>query len=129
MVQFSILSGRQTGSVKEIHCFPCVIGRSASADLRLEESGVWDQHLVLTLDSSHRFILKAFPNALAAANGKGFHEITLRNGDLIEIGSVKLQFWLNETRQKSLRMRELVTWLAFGFLCAGQIGLIYRLLR
>jgi len=52
----------------------------------------------------------------------------LRNGDLIEVGPLKIQFWLSETRQRSLRTREFFTWFALAALCAGQIVLIYGLL-
>jgi pSer/pThr/pTyr-binding forkhead associated (FHA) protein len=129
MVQLNILCGKQAGIVKVIHRFPCIIGRAASADVCVEESGVWDRHLELILDSSRNFTLKTLPNTLASVNGQPFHETELRNGDVLEIGSLKMRFWLNEALQKSLRAREFLTWLGLGVLCAGQIGLIYRLLR
>jgi hypothetical protein len=53
----------------------------------------------------------------------------LRNGDSIDIGSLKLQFWLSDTRQFGLRFREGLTWAALGFISLGQVGLIYWLLR
>jgi hypothetical protein len=53
----------------------------------------------------------------------------LRNGDLIEIGSVKLQFFLSETRQKGLRFRETLKWAAIAIISLGQIALIYWLLQ
>jgi len=42
---------------------------------------------------------------------------------------VKIRFWLSETRQKGLRLREFLTWAALTALCAGQVALIYALLR
>jgi len=53
----------------------------------------------------------------------------LRNGDLIQIGSSKLQFWLSETRQFSLGLREWLLWSGIAIISMGQIALIYLLLR
>jgi len=52
----------------------------------------------------------------------------LRSGDVIEAGSLKLQFWLSETRQAGLRLREGLTWAAIAAISLGQIALIYWLL-
>lgn len=129
MVQLKILSGRSEEASLVVRRFPCVIGRSPSADVRLEESGVWDRHLELALNDAGKFVLRTFPNALATVNGASCSETPLKNGDLIEMGILKIRFWLCETRQQSLRLREIVTWLSLGILSAGQIGLIYWLLR
>jgi len=51
----------------------------------------------------------------------------LRNGDLIELGSAQLRFWFARTRQKTLRLREALTWIALVMLFGTQIGLIYLL--
>ena len=34
----------------------------------------------------------------------------LHNGDLIEIGMVKIQFWLGTVQQKTLGIREFAVW-------------------
>lgn len=109
--------------------FPFHIGRSASADLCSEEAGVWDQHLELALDSENGFVLTAQPHAIAAINGQPFQQAVLRNGDCIEIGALKIRFWLDETRQSSLRLREWLTWAALVVITAGQLALIYRMIR
>ena len=109
--------------------FPCIIGRSASAEVRVDEDGVWDRHLEITLDLPEGFILKTLPNCLASINGRRFEQAILRNGDIIEIGLLRMQFSLKETRQESLRAREVLTWLSLGILSLGQIGLIYWLSR
>jgi hypothetical protein len=51
----------------------------------------------------------------------------LRNGDGVEIGALKMQFWLGQTRQAGLRFREWLTWAAIAALCLAQIALIYWL--
>ncbi len=129
MIQFQILSGKQAGSVVLAKRFPWQIGRARAADLRLEEDGIWDQHLTLALQPAQGFSLHLHPNARATVNGQSFQTIRLRNGDLIEAGPVKIQFWLSETRQAGLRLRETLTWLGLIGLCALQLAIIYALLR
>jgi Inner membrane component of T3SS, cytoplasmic domain len=129
MVQLKVLSGKKAGTAWVARRFPVRIGRSASADLQLEESGVWDQHLKLDFNPAEGIVLSAEPNALAAVNGLAVHQAVLRNGDAIDIGSLKLRFWLTETRQADLRLREGFTWAAIAAISLGQVGLIYWLLR
>jgi hypothetical protein len=128
MVQLKILCGIRTGATWETRHFPVRIGRSPSAHLQLEEPGVWDLHLQLDFKRGTGFILSAQPGALASVNGQAVDQTLLRNGDMIEAGSLKLQFWLSETRQYGLRLRESLTWAAIGAISLGQIGLIYWLL-
>ncbi len=129
MVQLRILSGKQAGSIHPIDRFPCVVGRSASVNLRLEEPGVWDQHLRLELKKGEAFTLAVLPGALARVNGQPVEVVVLRGGDIIELGGTRLQFWLSPTRQRSYNAGEFLTWIALALLSAGQIALIYRLLR
>jgi hypothetical protein len=51
----------------------------------------------------------------------------LRNGDLLEMGALKVRFWLSESKQSSMRFREWATWAALALLTLGQIALIYWL--
>jgi hypothetical protein len=53
----------------------------------------------------------------------------LRNGDAIAIGSLKMQFWLSETRQAGLRFREGITWIGIAAISIGQVALVYWLLH
>jgi hypothetical protein len=129
MVQLQVLSGKMAGTEQVARHFPFRIGRAPSADLCVEEDGVWDQHLELAFDPEAGFVLTARPNALAAINGQPFQKAVLRNGDSIEIGALRIRFWLGETRQASLRLREWLTWTALILITAGQLGLIYWLIR
>lgn len=129
MLNVRILSGKDAGTVRTIRRFPCLIGRSASTDLRLEEPGVWDRHLRLEFVPGDGITLRVLPGALAALNGQPVEVALLRNGDLIELGATKLEFQLGPTRQRSFRLREIVTWTLFGLFCAGEILLIAWLLR
>ena len=89
MVQLKVLSGKKAGTAWVARRFPVRIGRSAAADLQLEEDGVWDQHLQLDFDPAEGIVLSAQPNALATVNGQPVQQTVLRNGDAIEIGSLK----------------------------------------
>jgi pSer/pThr/pTyr-binding forkhead associated (FHA) protein len=127
MVQLKVLSGNMAGAEWLARRFPARIGRSAASDFRLEGDGVWEQHLELGLNPTEGFVVAAHPDALATVNGQPFQQTALRSGDVLEIGSVKLRFWLGETSQRGLRFREWLTWAAFAAIAAGQVWLIYWL--
>ena len=128
MVQLDILTGKKAGQAVMARLFPFQVGRAASAHLPLEEDGVWEQHLEITRQRGVGFFLRAFPQALVAVNGQGVEETVLHNGDLIELGSVQLRFWLAPVRQRSLFLRESLVWLLLAALFAAEVGLIYWLL-
>ncbi len=129
MVQLRVLSGKKAGTAWVSRGFPVRVGRSPAADLKLDDSGVWDQHLRLDFDLARGFVLTAQPNALVAVNGHPVSQAVLRNGDAIDLGSSRLQFWLAETRQCGLRFREGLTWIGIVVTSVSQVTLIYWLLR
>ena len=129
MIQLNILSGKMAGTSWVARRFPVRIGRAAGLELQLEETGIWDQHLLLEPDFKRGFLLKAQPQALARVNGQNVQEALLRNGDVIELGSVKLQFWLGRARPSGLWWREAVAWAAIVGVTFGQVLLLYWLLR
>jgi hypothetical protein len=108
--------------------FPFVIGRSPSAQCRVEEQGVWEQHLRIVLDRERGCVLSVQPEAIASVNGEVVREAVLRNGDIISIGASQIRFLLGPTHHRSLRLREWLTWLGLVSLCLGQVALIYWLL-
>ena len=127
MVQLHILSGKKAGTTWVARRFPYQAGRSPKDDLHLEEDGVWERHLRIEMRRGEGAVLDCPPEALVAVNGQPVRSVVLRNGDLIEAGSVKLRFTLSPTTQASLRWRETLTWVALGALCLGQVALIYWL--
>jgi len=129
MIQLTILSGKQAGFCWTSRRFPVRIGRSAGNDLQVEDAGVWDEHFRIKLNPADGFILQVQPNALATLNGAPVQEVRLRNGDIIEIGQLKIEFSLGRMQQAGLRTREGLTWAAIAAICLGQVGLIYWLLR
>ncbi|HEV2209615.1 MAG TPA: FHA domain-containing protein [Verrucomicrobiae bacterium] len=128
MVQLSDLSGKTAGATWAARRFPVLIGRGVAADLRVEADGVWDQHARLEFHPLDGFVLRAQGEALASINGQPVQEAVLRNGDVIELGSLKLQFWLSETRQTGLTAREWMVWFGIGLVLMSEVALIYRLL-
>jgi hypothetical protein len=129
MIQFSILSGKRAGTSFVARRFPVRIGRDATCELQAEEGGVWDQHIRIDFIPADGFVLSAQPDCFVAVNAQPVQQTALRSGDIIEAGSLKLQFWLSETRQSGLRVREGLTWVAIAAICLGQVALIYVLLR
>ena len=102
---------------------PFSIGRRG-ANLELEQPGVWDRHFVVDRAGDGMFVAIPQPEALLTRAGLVLTETTpLRNGDILEAGSVRLQFRLRSARQRSLSALENLTWLGLGALVVVQIGL------
>lgn len=129
MIQLKILTGKMAGATWVARHFPARIGRSARADLQLEEPGVWDEHFQINLDVKQGFIVETQPNALATVNGEPTQQSILHNGDLIEIGSLKIQFWLGEATQRGLKIREGLVWAIIAAVTLGQIALVLSLIH
>jgi pSer/pThr/pTyr-binding forkhead associated (FHA) protein len=129
MIQLKILSGKKAGGQTAVRRFPFRIGRAPGNDLQLDDDGVWNQHLVLEFQKKENFNLTTAPEALTTVNGTPVQNTVLRNGDIIALGSARLQFWLAAARQRGLRFREGFVWALLIFVTLGQFILIYRLLR
>lgn len=126
MVQLQILSGEKAGKIYSFTRFPIRIGRSSTADLSFEETGVWDSHFEINF-TREGLILKTCPNAWVNINDKRVKEATLRSGDVILIGLLKLRFGLTPMQQRSLVFREGATWGGIGLLCLLEVAVIYWL--
>jgi hypothetical protein len=129
MIQLNILSGKQAGTHKVARHFPFSVGRAAGNELQLQDDGVWDQHLGIGFEPRLGFNLITAPNALVTVNGEPAQTLILRNGDIISVGSVKLQFWLAAARQGGLRARESFVWTLLALITLGQFVLLYWLVR
>ena len=129
MIHLKIVSGKMAGTTFVARHFPVRIGRAAEADLQLEEPGVWDEHLQIILAGKEGFLVETHANALATVNGQPVQHLALRNGDLIEIGSLKIQFWLSEAPQRGLKIREAFVWAIIAAVTLTQIVLIYWLIQ
>jgi len=129
MVQLTLLTGKQAGSTFRSGRFPLRIGRSPRNDLQLEDPGVWDEHLRIEVRPAEGYILHVQHDALATINGASVQKVRLSNGDVIEIGQLKIEFALGQMQQAGLRVREGLTWAAIAAICLGQVALIYWLLK
>ena len=129
MIQLNVLSGKKAGSQPVVRHFPFRVGRAAGNDLQLDDAGVWDRHLALECQRNEGFKLVTCPDALATVNNQPVQTARLRNGDIITLGSVKLQFWLATVRQRGLRTRELFVWTLVTAVTTAQFVMIYWLLR
>ena len=127
MVQLNILTGKKAGTQWVARRFPFHVGRSPQDSLVLDDPGIWERHLAIELRSGEGVYLTASGEALTSINGQVTPEACLRNGDIIEAGSVKLRFGFSPTSQASLHFRELVTWTSLAALCLGEVALIYWL--
>ena len=128
MVQLNILSGRKAGGQTVARRFPFHIGRAAGNELQLEDDGVWDRHLTLEFEREAGFTLTTAASALASVNSHPAQTALLRNGDLITLGSVQLQFWLGAARQRGLLAGEFFVWLLVIAVTIAQFALIYWLI-
>lgn len=129
MILLKILSGKMAGTTFVARHFPVRIGRGPEADLQLEEPGVWDEHLRIILAGREGFLVETQAGALTTINGQPAPQTALRNGDLIEIGSQKIQFWLGEAPQRGLKFREALVWIVIAVVTITQFGLIYWLIQ
>jgi len=127
--QFRVLSGQRIGELWVPQHFPVRIGRAATDDLQLQDPGVWERHVRLDFSPTEGVALIADEQALLEVNGERLQHAVLRNGDMLQLGSVILQFWLSETRQTGLRLLESLTWTVIIGAGLVQIGLLYALLR
>jgi len=128
MVQLQILSGKRAGAQFTASRLPLQIGRAAGADLSLEEPGVWPRHFQITRQGRD-LVCQAEASALLSVNGVPVERAVLRNGDVISIGALKIQFALSPVRQSSLRWREWLTWAALALLCLAQVALVCLLIQ
>ena len=127
MVQLQILNGSKAGTRWVAGRLPFSVGRSPTDNLRLEDAGVWEHHCRIELRQDSRAALVAIPDALTAVDGLPAQDTLLRSGNVIELGSLRLQFGLSPTSHRSLRLRETVTWIGIVLLSLAQVALIYAL--
>jgi pSer/pThr/pTyr-binding forkhead associated (FHA) protein len=128
MVQLQILTGKKAGAQFTASRFPIQVGRDPADDLSLDEPGLWPAHFQIQRQPQG-LVCQAGANALLSVNGVQIQRAVLRNGDIISIGALKVQFALAPVRQSSLRAREWLIWIGLALLCLGQVALISRLIQ
>jgi pSer/pThr/pTyr-binding forkhead associated (FHA) protein len=129
MIQFKILSGKQAGHIVVARRFPFQLGRATTADLSLSEPGVWERHASLRCLPDEGFSLDAEGDALVVVNGATVKNVILRNGDVVDLGGAKIQFWLSDVRSRNQRLRAGLVWAGLLLFLCFQLALIARFLR
>ena len=129
MIELHILTGKKAGSQPVVRRFPFRIGRAEGNDLQLTDDGTWDEHLTLEFHRQEGFKLAVADNALVMVNHQPVQTALLRNGDVITLGSAKLQVWLTAARQRGLWLRERFVWALLAAVVLGEFLLIYRMIR
>ena len=107
--------------------FPCRIGRSNSDDIVFEDAGVWSSHVTLQLTSSLEIECISNPASITRINGKPVTSGTLHNGDLLELGAVRMWAFLAPAPLPSSRFREAIFWLVVISILVAQMLLMFRL--
>ena len=126
MVRLEVLAGIRAGGCFSSTSLPIRVGRAADNDLALDEPGVWPSHFSIQREKNDLF-LHVGPNALVSVNGESVQQALLRNGDVIGLGAIKLQFGFAPVRQSSLLWRERLTWVALAGLAVSEIAVAYLL--
>lgn len=129
MIQLRVLSGQMAGETIFVRHFPFTIGRAPHSDLRLQDDGVYDEHLQLKFIQREGFILKVADGAFCAVNEEPQNSLRLRNGDTLSFGSVKIQFWLAPAKLRGLKVRESLFWIFLLGLSIAQIFVLLQLWR
>ena len=128
MVQLNVLSGKAAGRSITVRRFPFDIGRSDQNHLVLDDAGIWNQHLTLSFRPDQGIEISQYPDAALSVNLQPVETgHCLRNGDVITLGAVKLQFWLAAASQRSLHGRELCIWIILVLVVLTELFLLGRL--
>jgi hypothetical protein len=129
MVLLRILSGKMAGRECTARRLPFKIGRASTAGLCLTDDGVWEEHCEIAHEVGRGLVLLSHEQAVSLVNTQPATDAPLRNGDVIQLGAVTLQFWLAPPRQTGLRLREALTWLGILALAGLQFAAFCWLTR
>jgi pSer/pThr/pTyr-binding forkhead associated (FHA) protein len=128
MFQLTVLAGKAAGHSRVVRRFPFDIGRVEANQLILADQGVWAEHARLELSDSEGVRVSARSAASVAVNAEVLTEPRhLRNGDVISLGAVKLQFSLAAPVQRGLRLREGLVWGLLAALLGAELWLLVSL--
>lgn len=128
MVQLNVLSGKAAGRSITARRFPFHIGRSEQNNLVLDDSGIWQKHLTLEFQPEIGFTISPGPDAVLTVNLQSVETgYCLRNGDVLALGAVKIQFWLAAATQRRLQAREVFVWSLLVVVVVTEVILLGRL--
>ncbi len=127
MLRLRIIS--PPGGEHGIPRLPCVVGRTAPSDVRLELPGIWNEHFRIEQDETVNFKLVVVPPAALSLNGCSHQAGRLSNGDIIGAGGVEMEFGFTNPQPKNLRLRESLVLLLLIAITLGEMAWLYVLLR
>lgn len=88
---------------------------------------MWEGHASIALTPSGFFDLIARPEAMVYVDGVRVTETRIKEGDIIDLGAVKLVFHLASAKQRGLALREWILWAVLFALALGQLILMFWL--
>jgi len=110
MVELTILDGPERGRVMTLSRFPARVGRRSEVEGSLTGPGVWDHHFSICEDENRRFKLVVEDGARVSVGGQFVEGISLRNGEVLGVGGLRLRFGLKVPEQRPLETRERAVW-------------------
>ena len=110
MIELRWLNQRGTGRIFRLESAPILLGRRLGLDVVVAEPGVWDVHGKIEQDSDGWFTVAPQGAATLSVNDQPVLQHRLRQGDVLTLGSAKLQFSVGAAPQKSLRFHEGSAW-------------------
>lgn len=90
---------------------------------------MWEGHAELLWDPDRSIVLRPRADAPTWVNEEPATGTSLRSGDVVTVGGVRIQVGLSPVRQLNLVPREVMTWVAFALLALGQAASVYWLSR
>jgi pSer/pThr/pTyr-binding forkhead associated (FHA) protein len=127
MILLHVLRGSSAGVKRIAEKFPFTIGRDSRNSLSIPDAGVFDRHLEI-LFSADGYSVVPQRDAVLTVNGDKSETCVLKNGDVLGLGIAQVQFSLGPLPQRSLRLREVLTWLLVAGVVAAQVYYFWRLL-
>ena len=89
---------------------------------------MWDHHASLILDpDTPGFRINAGASALLLVNGEPSLTSRIRNGDILDLGNLRIACWLSPVRQRPLHLREAAVAVLIAAVFAAQFWILYRL--
>jgi pSer/pThr/pTyr-binding forkhead associated (FHA) protein len=125
MLQLTVL-GEGRDQVTPVDRYPFRIGRAPNDQLRIQAPGVWESHCTLEWRAPDGIHLVGCPEAIIVVNGQRVSEIRVRNGDLLEMGGVRLLLSVRPSPQRSFRLLEILVWIGLAAVGLAQVYLMLR---
>lgn len=127
MVRLTVTEGKEAGRVVHVDSFPCRLGRSKDATLFLSDPGVWAHHAAIHLSDEDGLRIEARPEVGVMVNGETTQSRVLQNGDLLTVGTARLQFSFEPPRQRDFRLYGWGIAVGLVLLVIFEVGLIFVL--